>query len=315
MTATCPARAMLVCCASLCVALAGSAPARAAEFIALEDECNGRQLMIRGPIEPGDHQRFVRRLAELVAGGDLPEVQNPDVLWTVKLDSPGGDTEEAMRIGRLLRSAFATTEVGYRFAPRPDGVWDFQRSGELSCLDGEGRLSGCEQGITVADCTGACVLIWLGGAERHANEGRVGLHGLGGDYDESVREYLSDMGVSATWTQRLLEPSPPGDGWLAWPERHALAGRDDALRALSADCPAPLTRDESFQSVAAESAALRERLMARAEAHRQCRRDREAAARATALSWLAQQLSPAGDATVPQSAAVERKRAAAGSES
>ncbi|HEX7038342.1 MAG TPA: hypothetical protein VF210_21435 [Pseudomonadales bacterium] len=284
---------------SLCWALFDAAPAGAADFITVEDECNGRQLLIRGAIEPGDHERFANRLARLVAGGDLPDVQDPDVLWTVKLDSPGGDPDEAMRIGRLLRAAFATTEVGYRYARRPDGVWDFKRSGELVCLDGEDRLSGCHQDIVEAECTGACVLVWLAGAERHANEGRIGLHGLAGT-GAPLRDYLIEMGVAPEWIDRLLDPPPSGSGWLRWTDRHELAGRARSLEQLVADCPPPLSRDESYQSVVAPDAEVRDALMARAEAHRSCRRTRLAAARADTLARLAGRLEHDVRAAVSQ---------------
>ena len=269
----------------LLIATVAAAPVRAAEFITLEDECNGRQLMIKGPIEPGDHQRFVDALRRLVDGGDLPEVQDPDVLWTVRLDSPGGNVAEAMHIGRLLRKALATTAVGYRFSRRPDGVYDFERGGDLVCLNGEGRLSGCHQDMVEAECIGACLLVWLAGADRHANEGRLAPHGLSGSGD-GVAGYLAAMNVPPQWAERLLSPVPPGDGWLTWPERHELGGRAEVLSDRIAHCPAPLTADESFESVTAPSAALRDRLMARAEAHRSCRRAELAAARADLVGWL-----------------------------
>lgn len=278
----------------LLVMLAG-APAFAARFVTVEDECNGRQLVIQGPIEAGDYERFVDYLARLVAGGDLPDVQNPDVLWTVKLDSPGGDLGEAMRIGRVLRRAYATTDVSYRFAQRPDGVWDFQKGGELVCLAGDGRLAGCQQDIVEAECTGACLLMWLAGTERHANEGRLGLHGLAGGRTPELAAYLTEMGVSEVWADRMLGLARNGDGWLAWPERHELSGRADALRALVAGCPAPLDRDQSFLSVTAESAELRDRLMDQAEANRSCRRDRLAAARAETVAWLENRLPARGE--------------------
>lgn len=269
----------------LLLAAAGALPVHAAEFITIEDECNGRQLLIQGPIVPGDHARFTRRLAQLVAGGDLPDVQDPDVLWTVELDSPGGDAAEAMRIGRLLRDALATTEVSYRFARRPDGVWDYQRSGDLVCLNGEDRLAGCHPDLVEAECIGACVLIWLAGAERHANEGKLGLHGLTGDESAATGRYLTELGVTAAWRARLLEAV--GNGWLSWPERHELSGRATELGDLTDGCPPALTPQESFRSVAAESAAERDRLMDRADAHRSCRRARLAAARADTVAWLA----------------------------
>lgn len=273
---------------------------QAAEFLPVEDECNGRQALIRGPIEPGDYDRFLDFMARHVAGGDLPAVQDPDVLWTVELDSPGGDLDEAMRIGRFLRDMLATTEVTYRYARRPDGVLDYARGGELVCLDGDDRLSGCEPDLVEAECTGACLLIWLGGSTRHANEGRLGRHGLGGG--GGVDDYLAALDVPAPQRARLLDPAA-GDAWLDWTERHALGGRAAAHQALLASCPPALTRDESFRSVAAADAAERDRLMDRAEAHRACRVAREADARAPWQARLARRLEGAGDAAAATVAA------------
>lgn len=260
--------------------LAGSV--RAATFLPIEDACNGRQALIQGPIEPGDFRRFLAFMADHV-GGDAPSVQDPDVLWTVELDSPGGDLREAMRIGRFLRGALATTEVTYRYARRPDGVLDYARGGELVCLEGQGRLSGCEADLIEAECTGACLLIWLGGATRHANEGRLGTHGLADG--QAVTGYLEDMGVAPGWRTRLTA-SGAVDGWLGWAERHELGGQADELASLLTGCPPPLSRDESFESVAAPSAELRARLMNRAAAHRACRRAREADVRESAKRRL-----------------------------
>lgn len=261
-----------------------------AEFLPVEDECNGRQALIRGPIEPGDYERFLDFMARHVAGDDQPAVQDPDVLWTVELDSPGGDLDEAMRIGRFLRDTLATTEVTYRYARRPDGVLDYARSGEVVCLDGDDRLSGCEPDLVEAECTGACLLVWLGGATRHANEGRLGRHGLGDG--QSLGDYFAALEIPETQRARLLDPAA-GDAWLDWSERHALGGRAPAHEALLAACPPPLTRDESFRSVASPDADLRNRLMDRAGAHRACRLAREAEVRAPWKAHLARRLDGA----------------------
>lgn len=250
-------------------------PAVAADYVTLEDECRGRQLLIRGVIEPGDYSRLVAAMAALV-NGDLPAVQDPDKLWTVMLDSPGGDLDEAIRMGRFLRGAVAVTDAGYRFARRPDGVWDFARSDTTVCVQGEGRLAGCEPDLVEAECTGACLLVWLGGAARYADEGRLGVHGLAGE--PGVRDYVQEMGMSAEQSDWLLG-DVPSDGWLDWPQRHVLGRRLDELDEWLAGCPPPLSADESFRSVVSISAAERDRLMDRAEAHRVCRRERLAAAR------------------------------------
>lgn len=249
------------------------------EFIKLEDECNGRQLLLKGDIEPGDFDRFLARMAQHVVGDPLPEVQDPEVLWTIELDSSGGDLNEAMRIGRFLRSALAITQVSYRFAQRPDGVWDHEHNGHIVCLDGDDRLSGCAEDITEAECTGACLLVWLAGADRYASAGRLGEHGLAGSGDD-VRAYLVEMGVPEPWIHRLLDAAPTGEGWLSWPERRELSGRADALRQLIADCPPALTQEESFASLIAPSEAERNALLDRADAHRECRRARLAEVRA-----------------------------------
>lgn len=261
--------------------LAAAGGAAAADLVVVEDECRGRQLLIQGPIEAGDYERFVARIQQLVTDAALPEVQDPDVLWTVKLDSPGGDPAEAMRIGRFLRAALATTEVGYRYAQRLDGVWDYARSGEVLCLQGSGNLGGCAGALVAAECTGACLLIWLGGAERFALEGRLGRHGLAAG-DATVAAYLADMNAPAgLGTAAAGEAS--ADGWLSFAERHALGGRAPVAEAALASCPAPLTADESYASVTAESEAVRDALMDRAEAHRACRHRQLAQARAQSL--------------------------------
>jgi hypothetical protein len=256
--------------------------ASAAEVITLEDECRGRQLMIKGPIESGDLQRFTDRMARLVTDPDLPDVQDPDVLWTVRLDSSGGDVAEAMRIGRYLRATFATTEVNYRFTRRADGVYDFQRTGREVCLDGDSRLAGCFEDLAEAQCDGACLLVWLGGANRRAIEGHLGLHGLAAQ-DAAVRAYLAEMGVPPGWSARILagDPGrePDGDGWLTWSEREALSGTSDSLRTLLAGCPEPLTSGEAMESLMTDSPEVREALLERAEAFRGCRIQRVSAAR------------------------------------
>jgi hypothetical protein len=265
-------------------------PAHAAEFLVIEDECNGKQLLIQGPIESGDHQRFVGAMAALVAGGRLPEVQDPQRLWTVRIDSAGGDLEEAMHMGRLLRQAFAITDVGYRFARRPDGVYDFARSEETVCVGGGGRLSGCEPDIVEAECLGACLLVWLGGAERFALEGRLGVRGLA-DAGDAVHDYLDDMGISRDLAGELLV-EPGGGGWLTWSQTRALSVPAAALTSLLEGCPAHLTSEESYLSIAAGSAAERNRLMDQADAHRTCRIDRVTLARARVITYLQRERDP-----------------------
>jgi len=257
--------------------------ASAAEFITLEDECHGRQLMIRGPIEGGDHDRFVVALARLVTADDLPAVQDPDTLWTVRLDSPGGDAGEAMQIGRFLRDALATTEVSYRFERRPDGVWDFAHNDRTVCLEGDSRLAGCGRDVAEAQCEGACLLLWLGGARRRAIEGQLGVAGL--PTGPEIERYLVDMGIGSPRPDLVNRASHP-DPWLQWPERDALSGDALELQARLDGCPAALTSDEAMESVMTPSAARRDALLTRSEAHHSCRIERLARARAPMMQRL-----------------------------
>jgi hypothetical protein len=278
-----------------CLVLAGfpavttalTAPAaRGATLITLEDECRGRQLLIQGPIEQGDFERVRARLTALVSDETLPEVQDPETLWTVRLDSPGGDVAEAMRIGRLLRDALAITDVSYRFARREDGVYDFQRAADSVCLDGDHRLDGCAPDVVKAECAGACLLIWLAGADRFAQEGQLVLEALPGVPAAAVSEYLREMDVAEGWLGRLVDPPRGNPIRLSWPERRALSGRARSLNALLAHCPAPLDAEEAFESVTAASPVVRDALMDRAEAHRRCRIERVEQARAPVLESL-----------------------------
>lgn len=271
---------MLFCTTWLCAAVAF-----AAEFVVLEDECRGRQLLVTGVIEPGDAVRFAARLAALVNAPDLPAVQDPETLWTIKLDSPGGDVGEAIRIGRLVRAAVATTEASYRYARRADGVWDFEPVDTNICLESGSGPRECFADIAKAECAGACLLIWLAGAERYANEGRLGVHGLvrqaapaAGDAaadaiaeTEAVRAYLAGLGVAEEQVGEWLAPQVSGPRWLDWPARHALGGRSTDLVAGLERCPAALTPAESLDSVIHVDPLVRDRLMDRAAAHRACR--------------------------------------------
>lgn len=269
---------------------------QAADFIFLEDECNGRQLMISGPIAPGDAGRFADHLWRMT-GGDLPAVQNTETLWTLKLDSEGGDLAEAMAIGRLVRQTLITTEVSYRYARRLDGVYDIAQTSKTLCIDGGDRLAGCAPGVAVADCTGACLLIWIAGVDRRAIEGRLGRHGLAADR-AAITGYLGEMEVDAEQIEHLLETgngtaadaaipeTAQDDGWLSWSDRDALAGRAPSLVALLEACPAPLTEAEVIESVMTDVPGRRDTLLDRADAYWKCRNARVEQSRAAIIATL-----------------------------
>ncbi|MEH6741554.1 MAG: hypothetical protein V7695_23815 [Sulfitobacter sp.] len=109
----------------------------------------------------------------------------------VYLNSPGGDLEEALKIGRLIRKSGKSTIIGSL-----DGV---QRSDFLSRPE-----SMPTEGI----CESACAYIFMGGAERDLGSGKLGLHrffsterGLTSDEAQFLSgllvEYMVEMGVDA----------------------------------------------------------------------------------------------------------------------
>ena len=104
-------------------------------------------MFIKGPIERGDYQRFVAFYA--------PHYR---IVETLFLHSPGGDAEEAMKLGRLVRKYLIA-------AYAPIGV-----PGPLQLLSAPARDL-CEGPQCI--CASACALIWLGSVAR---DGTVGVH-------------------------------------------------------------------------------------------------------------------------------------------
>jgi hypothetical protein len=107
-----------------------------------------------GRISKGDYQRVL----------DFYTKNHP-FLVSFKLNSPGGDVEEALKIGRLLRKYLIAASAPHRL---PDGRVFLESNGRRS--DGKRALL-CEGGGCV--CASACAFIWLGATQRF---GSVGLH-------------------------------------------------------------------------------------------------------------------------------------------
>jgi hypothetical protein len=166
-----------------------------------------------GPIGAGDGQRLGRLFAEDVANlGDVAEVRarvrSVAPSLSLELDSPGGDPEEGMRLGRWLRRHRGAAEV---------------KSGE--------------------QCASACVLV-LAGAVRRTSPGAVIVHrlalestspGQAGrawlDLDASIRRYLARMNVPVALADMALEEPPESGRALTWAEkrRFLLEGWDPAF--------------------------------------------------------------------------------------
>jgi len=91
--------------------------------------------MLRGEISKGDYDHVVAFL----------RAHHP-FLQRFYLNSPGGDADEALRIGRIFRKYLLQTGGDWEFSDR-DGV--------------------------ILNCASACALIWFGGVDRL---GKVGIH-------------------------------------------------------------------------------------------------------------------------------------------
>jgi len=101
--------------------------------------------LIRGPIETGDHERFLAFYRQHHPG-----------LASLDLLSPGGKVDEAIKMGRVVRKYLISVR-----APMYSG------------LDRKMFLGRICDGTPDCVCASACALIWLGAVVR---DGRVGLH-------------------------------------------------------------------------------------------------------------------------------------------
>ena len=115
---------------------------------------------------------------------------------SVYLNSPGGDLQEALEIGRLIRTAGKQTDLGSLA-----GVDTF----EGTTWDGSNRpMEFPKKG----KCESACAYAYMGGEERRLGSGKLGLHrfysterGLTSDEAQFLSgllvEYMVEMGVDA----------------------------------------------------------------------------------------------------------------------
>lgn len=153
-------------------------------------------LFISGKIGPAAARWFRDRLDEAhLAPGD-----------TVLLSSPGGDLDQALIIGEIIRSRGLATAVGV--------------------VDASGRL-------TPSYCASACVFIYAGGKSRYGIEGSMlGVHRFvtsapGRDpvaetqrTTGMVLNYMTKMGVSSSIVEAMSETSEVR--WLGVKEAAAM---------------------------------------------------------------------------------------------
>lgn len=160
-------------------------------------------IMAEGAITPGTPERF-RRLLAGIGDARLPVV----------LDSPGGDLEAALEIGRMIRARGLTTIIGRSevqgCAPR-----------EAACS--AGRVAGFPYSGYVVPrgaCADACLLLlaagtqrigyWIGKAAFPA-PGDFKTRTAGADAATLVGAYLAAMGISPGLLPRLRRSGLPLD--------------------------------------------------------------------------------------------------------
>lgn len=111
-------------------------------------QCSGAEIV--GEIEPGDLAKlrtFLRRNS---------------AAYSITLRSPGGDIQQAMAIGRLVRDQFLFTSVGFQYD-----------SGNVLYF-GSDLHDSCWGSFVECGCASACFLIWAAGIQRLGNA--LGIH-------------------------------------------------------------------------------------------------------------------------------------------
>jgi hypothetical protein len=196
----------------LAACLVGSISARAEALDfhcpAAPDRSCKAKLYLSGEIVAGDYERFREELR--ARGPDLRIVQ----LWS----SPGGNLDEAMKIGRLIRKLWIETRLAHWISPRIAvmGVrWDGDKSAITVTPDN-------------AVCASACAFIWVAGVPRSGNAQLIihrpyfdPKHFAGLDASEATqrfnqlqeeaRAYLAEMNVGPDmWETMKSIPSNRG---------------------------------------------------------------------------------------------------------
>jgi len=156
-----------------------------------------------GEIEPGDlakHRKFLRRNS---------------AAYGISLRSPGGDIQEALAIGRLVRDLFLFTTVGVQIDP--------PRFGPVYYGSSDRDEDACVGSLVECGCASACFLIWAAGINRIGNA--LGIHrprfrdedfaklsaldarNVYAQLLDEVRSYLVEMGVPEKYFTRMTQIS------------------------------------------------------------------------------------------------------------
>lgn len=158
-----------LCCFHLKTAVAAS--------VALDPD-SPSQIMIVGKIVPGDYDRFV----DILKRSSRP-------IYAVNIVSLGGITQEAIKIGRLIRSLSLATNAPNTadFAPQARQMM----CSESTRIDSSAPCT----------CASACFLIWAGGVVRSGND--IHLHRIA--FDKSFYGSLNPGDAHTKYQEGLNE--------------------------------------------------------------------------------------------------------------
>jgi len=158
-----------------------AAPSQAAEIqVARAAAGVPTRIFVTGEMFVGDEERFAKHVFEIVDG-------------LVIFDSPGGDVEAGLAIGRTIRERGLATLVPIKY-----------------------------------ECASACALAWLGGTVRYMSpKGAIGFHaayylGQGGTMRERgmpnalVGAYLNWLGLSENAVIFVTSAPPESMNWLTF---------------------------------------------------------------------------------------------------
>jgi hypothetical protein len=160
--------------------------------------------LLRGTIEKGDYERYRSFYRH-----------HHRALQNLYLLSPGGDAEEAIKIGRLVRRYLTTVSAPIRYGG--DGS-PFMLRKPPSFKPGVPPGNLCVGPTCI--CASACALVWFGGVSR---DGEVGLHRP--RRTDAEYKALAPADASAVYKRALQEisryleemeaPRPLIDGMMA----------------------------------------------------------------------------------------------------
>jgi hypothetical protein len=188
--------------------------------LGLDSGYQAAHISLYGPIEAGDHSRFLKTLEEAKA--------KKLIVTGIRLDSPGGVVTEAIEIGRSVRKnlIFSNAPV---FEVELDGdtpLATYYRCSGRNAVDRRSGLQFNKNAVVDNNCTcaSACALIYFSGVSRW---GDVWLHRsfISGapedmsfeDYEsklaashQSIRDYLAEM-RAPEWVTTGLMATPSDD--------------------------------------------------------------------------------------------------------